>query len=144
MANKQCWFCGQETSMHEHAIRLNFEKTNYADRVAQARGESPDRLRKTLIVGRCDSCASAHKKYSRISLFAILPAAVMAYSLFLLFEKANPNLVFIVMAVAMIGFGVVLWFRRQYLKKRGVKALVELEMKNDDIRETLASGWYRT
>ncbi len=138
-----CWFCGKETAEEGQNIRLKFERFNYADKVAQGTGERPDRLSKVMVVGRCKDCLAAHRTYNRISLLAILPGAVLAYSIFLLFRKVNPNLVFLAMAVSLIGFGAVLVTRVRYLKKRGVKALVELEMKNDEIQDTLASGWYR-
>lgn len=138
-----CWFCEKNEAEDSESLRLEFERFNYADKVAQSRGEQPDRIMKTLTIGRCESCSHLHKQYSRISLFAILPAAVLAYSVFLLFRGGNPNLIFTVMAVSLVGFGAVLIARVRFLRKRDVKALVELEMKNDEIQEALAGGWYR-
>ncbi len=138
-----CWFCEKNEADGGQSLKLEFERFNYADKVAQSRGEQPDRLKKTLMIGRCKSCSRLHKIYNRISLLAILPAAVLAYSLFLLFRVGDPNIIFLMMAVSLIGFGAVLIVRVSYLKKHGVKALVELEMKNDDIQSALANGWYR-
>ncbi|MEX1308223.1 MAG: hypothetical protein AB1Z19_06835 [Eubacteriales bacterium] len=138
-----CWFCEKNEADASQSIRLVFERYNYADKIAQSKGEQPDRLRKTLTIGRCNSCSQRHKTYKRISLWAIAPASVLAFSLFLLFRHADPNLVFVVMAIALLGFGAVLVARMKYLKSRGVKAMVELEMKNEDIKQALASGWYR-
>ena len=138
-----CWFCEKNEADSKESIRLKFERYNYADKVAQGRGEKPDRLRETLTVGRCEMCSLNHKKYNRISLFAVLPASVLAFSLFLLFRHADPNLVFLMMAISLVGFGVVLMTRLSFLRKHGTKAMVELEMKNDAIQEMLKNGWYR-
>jgi hypothetical protein len=139
----KCWFCEQNISEGEHDISLGFERFNYADKLAQKSGEQPDKLKHDLIVSRCSSCFESHKKYNYISLYSLIPFTIMAVSLFLLFRDVNEIIVFTLLALSMIGLGIIVAVRWRFLSKKGIKALIEMEMKNEDIRAMLANGWYR-
>ena len=139
----ECWFCEKNISEGTHDISLGFERFNYADKLAQKKGEQPNKINHTLVIPRCNMCYAAHKKYNYISLFSLIPFTIMAVSLFMLFKKIDEIMVFTFMAISILGFGVVVFLRRRFLKKKGVKAMVEMEMKNKDIRAMLANGWYR-
>ncbi len=139
----KCWFCEKNESENMHDIELDFERYNYTDRRKQEMGEQPDVIKKTLVVPRCNSCSRAHQRYNTMSLYAVIPMAVLASALFLLFARVDQNYVFIIMALSVIGFGLVVWARRRFLKHLGVKAMVELEMQNETIQKMLADGWYR-
>lgn len=139
----ECWFCEKNISDGKHDISLEFERYNYADKIAQQKGEQPDKIKHTLVVPRCERCYMSHKKHNYISLFSLIPFTIMAFSLFMLFRDVNDILVFVIMAISLLGFGVVVALRSVFLKRRGVKALVQMEMQNEDIRAMLANGWYR-
>ena len=139
----ECWFCEKRESEKLHDVSLDFERYNYNDRVKQSLGEQPDVIKKTLIVPRCNACFQAHQRYNTLSIFSVIPMAVLAASLFLLFIKVNQNYVFLVMTLSVVGFGIVVWARHRYLSHKGTKAMVELEMQNKTIQKMLADGWYR-
>ncbi len=141
----ECWFCGKEKDEKSLTgnIEMNFKKYRYADKIRKGENLKPKGLREKLVIGRCDGCLAAHKTYNRISLFVIIPFIILAIACFLLFEKVNQNIVFILLALSTIGFGIVVYYRMKYLSKRGIKSLVELEIQNEDIQSYLADGWYR-
>lgn len=139
----KCWFCEKNESEQAHDIRIDFERRNNTDRKTQKLGVPPDMIKKTLVIGRCDACYACHQMYNFISMFAIIPMAILALSLFILFKDLNQIVVFATMAVSVAGFGAVVYARRRFLHKRGVKAMVELEMRNEEIQQMLADGWNR-
>ena len=142
----KCWFCGQEKESNEcdNSVQMEFEKFRYAQRLIKDKANTPKGLKETLVIGRCDACYVVHKRFNRISLFVIIPFVVMAIGFFLLFKKVDENIVFACLVAATIGFGLVVYFRMNYLAKQKIRSLVEMEMKNNEIQNYLADGWYRS
>jgi len=139
----KCWFCEKNETEHSHDIEIDFERYDYNDRQTQRMGKQAEKVKTTLVVPRCNACYEHQQVYNSLSLFVFIPGVVLAASLFMLFSRVNEILVFLTMAMSVVGFGIVVYIRRQYLKEKGVKAMIELEMRNEDIQKMLADGWYR-
>jgi len=141
----ECWFCEteKENISGDHNAVMYFKKYRYADKIVRDKKRKAKGKKEMLVIARCDDCYNAHNVYNKISLFSLIPFVVLAIACFLLFEKANQIIVFTLLAVSTIGFGIVVFIRMRYLSKRGIRSLVELEVKNEQIQSYLANGWYR-
>ena len=140
----KCWFCDdQDVALHsDKNIEINFQKYRYADRLKEAKNEG-QAMNEKLIIGRCDDCFNAHKTYNRLSLYGIIPFVALAVSFYMMFIRADEIMIAVVLFIAAISFGVIAFIRSKYLSKKGIKALIEMEMKNEQIQRYLAEGWFR-
>ena len=85
----ECWFCGEQKDniRSDRSFEMVFKKKHYSDRLITDKEDRHKGQEEILVIGRCDDCYNAHKRYNAISLYGIIPAVILAIGFLLLFEK---------------------------------------------------------